>query len=120
MSLSPEQTATLAALLERLIPDDELGAGALACGALEYVAGSLDADARASLDRAAPFAALGPAAQDALLASGDPFVELVRLRAIERTFSVPAGWALLSYPGPRPDWTKHDQRIEPWPLRTSS
>jgi hypothetical protein len=120
VSLSTEQTATLAALIERLIPDDELGAGALACGALEYVAGSLGADERTALDRAAGFAELDPGAQDAFLASDDPFVELVRLRAIERTFSVPAGWKLLSYPGPRPDWTQRDQRIEPWSPPTSS
>jgi hypothetical protein len=112
VSLSTEQAATLAAMLDRLIPDDELGPGALACGVLEYVAGSLDADGRAALDRAAGFAALEGAAQDAFLASGDPFVELVRARAIERTFSVPAGWELLSYPGPRSHWTERDQRIE--------
>jgi hypothetical protein len=120
VSLSTEQTATLTALLERLIPEDELGAGALACGALEYVSSALDADGRAALDRAAVFAALDPAAQDAYLAGGDPFVELVRLRAIERTFSVPAGWELLSYPGPRPQWTERDQRIEAWSRPTSS
>jgi Gluconate 2-dehydrogenase subunit 3 len=116
VNLSAEQTATLAALLDRLIPDDELGPGALACGALEHVAASLEADACAALDRAAGFAALDPAAQDAFLAAaerdGDAFLELVRTRAIERTFSVPAGWALLSYPGPRPHWSEHDQRIE--------
>jgi hypothetical protein len=120
VSLSTEQTATLAALLERLIPDDELGAGALACGALEYVAGALDADGRAALDRAAGFAELDPGSQEAFLASGDPFVELVRLGAIERMFSVPAGWELLSYPGPRPEWTERDQRIERWSPPTSS
>jgi hypothetical protein len=116
VSLSPEQTATLTALLDRLIPADELGPGAIACGALPYVAASLDADARAALDAAAAFAALERPAQDAFLAAaardGDALVELVRSRAIERTFSVAAGWKLLSYPGPRPRWTEHDQRIE--------
>ena len=112
MSLSAEQTATLAALLERLIPDDELGAGALACGALEYVAGSLDADGHAALDRAAGFAALGPAAQDAFADERRP-VRRTRARTRDRAHvqrSRRLGAPLLPRAAPRLDGARPADR----------
>jgi hypothetical protein len=117
--------ATLAAMLDRLVPSDGHGPGALEAGAAEYAAQALADDPEcerglARLDElataahGAPFAALASAERDALLGGleGEPFFELVRRRAIEGFFGGPAGWALLGYPGPRAVWTEEDQALD--------
>ena len=133
--------AVLAAALERLIPDDEHGPGALEAGVGRYVEGALERggdealarwragleglDALARAREGAGFAELAPDAQDRVLAAaadGPPaaFFEELRGRAIEGMFCDPAwggnageaGWRLLGYPGPRHVWTAEDQRIE--------
>jgi Gluconate 2-dehydrogenase subunit 3 len=133
--------AVLAAALERLIPEDEHGPGALEAGVGRYVEGALErggdgvlARWRAGLEaldelararEGAGFAALAPEAQDRVLsaAADGPaaaFFEELRGRAIEGMFCDPAwggnageaGWRLLGYPGPRHVWSAGDQRIE--------
>jgi len=133
--------AVLAAALERLIPEDEHGPGALEAGVGRYVEGALERggdeallrwrtglealDGLARVREGAGFAALAPEAQDRVLAAageGPPaaFFEELRARAIEGMFCDPAwggnageaGWRLLGYPGPRHVWSAEDQRIE--------
>jgi gluconate 2-dehydrogenase gamma chain len=114
--LGPRASAVLDAALERLIPSDEFGAGAVEDGAGRSIEGmlaradaSLSGDWRRSLERlddlaltraGAGFAELDGAAQDDLLelvaAGGAPvsestaaFFESLRLRAIEGYFGDP-------------------------------
>jgi gluconate 2-dehydrogenase gamma chain len=138
--LTATQRTTLEAIGERLVPTDEHGPGAVACGAVDYVgqalagdyadlmpayvAGLRALDARARAREGHAFADCTPDAQDALLSetetSADPaFFELVRRHVFEGMFGDPsyggnrdgAGWELLGYPGPRAVWTEEDQRI---------
>jgi hypothetical protein len=101
-----ERAAALAALLDRLVPSDEHGPGALESGVAAHVEEAL-ADEPDLDRRLAALAALPDAELD-----GDPLFELVRRRTIEGTFAGPAGWALLGYPGPRAVWTAEEQAIE--------
>src|SRR4051812_34319706 len=98
--LTEEQRAALAAVLDRLIPADGNGPGAVEAQvprhverALQeehlahreaYADGLAQLDARARAEHSASFAALGAADQDALLAQieGSAFFELVRTHAI--------------------------------------
>src|SRR5262249_7837651 len=108
--------AALAAFLDALIPEDELGPGALAAGVLDFVERELpDAGGLAALDELArtehgrSFADLDAGTRDALLtkleagAHGEElqaFFELVRLHAVHGMFADPvhggnrggAGW----------------------------
>ncbi len=150
-TLTVGEAATLEAVVARLIPADERGPGALEAGAATYIdrglAGPLAAsrgvyrDGLAALDtyaqssQGARFAALDPAARDALLrdveADAAPgfgpgaagFFNLVLTHTIEGTFSDPAhggnvdfvGWRLLGYPGVRTMVTPDLQRIDRMP-----
>lgn len=139
-SLGPAELATLDAVLERLIPSDELGPGAREARVSRYVLRRLAGPYRhhrdayalglVRLDEAAAtahggrFADQSPAVQDELLRAAearrdDPFFELVLAHAKEGMFGDPShggnagssGWALLGYPGPRRVWTEADQRL---------
>ncbi len=129
--LDERATATLAAVLERLIPADELGPGAVGAGVLDYVLGALAGPYAvhvpryaAGLAALAAFAELEPAAQDELLERLENddrvFFDLVRQHAVEGMFSDPshggnadfAGWRLLGYPGPKRTFTEADQRLD--------
>ena len=86
-ALSPEQRRILEAFIDRLVPKDELGPGAVECGAAEYIDRSLadylaqektmfvkgldDLDAYARKSQAAPFAQLSPEKRDAVLTAID-------------------------------------------------
>lgn len=112
--LTPAEQATLAAVLDRLIPADETGPGACEAGVQRYVEGALAGpyaaslpayrEGLASLDAAAAarrpgtgFGDLPAGEQDAILtavaAGGDParrpFFDLVRQHAIEGMFGDP-------------------------------
>ena len=133
--MNPDRRATLAGALERLLPADEDGPGAVALGAATYIeralgaehAGSrsdyergLDAlDAQALARHGARFALLGAEQRDELLGDAGAFLELLRAHTIEGCFGDPrwggnaggAGWALLGYPGPRAQWSEREQRL---------
>jgi gluconate 2-dehydrogenase gamma chain len=86
-ALSAPQRKTLEALLDRLVPKDELGPGAVECGAANYIEQSLAGalaeektnflDGLASMDsfaratQGAPFVDLTPDKQDAVLTAMD-------------------------------------------------
>ena len=129
MPLTPPQLAALRALLDRLIPADDFP-GALAAGTENYVLRQLADDCAPEaaalirgleqLDTAAstrhggaPFLALSPYQQDALLtaldATGDPFFNRLVDLAHEGFYADPANggnrdavsWRMLGY-DPRP------------------
>ena len=139
-ALGSAAAALLAAVLERLIPDDEHGPGALAAGVPRYIEGALERGGEPAVERweaglaalatlarevaGGDFAALSPEARDRVLelAAGGreaAFFAELRQRAIEAMFCDPSwggnaggvGWRLLGYPGPRHVWTAGDQRI---------
>ena len=150
-TLTADEGATLRAVVARLIPSDERGPGALEAGAATYIdralagplAGSLEAyrgglaalDRYARSSRAARFAALDPAVQDALLSDLEAnvatgftpgaaaFFNLLLTHTIQGTFSDPAhggnvdfiGWRMLGYPGVRTMVTPDLQRIDRLP-----
>ena len=117
--LSAAERATLAAVLERLIP------GAAEAQVIRYVERALEdhrelyAGGLAALDG---LASLEPAQQDARLAAieGSAFFELVRLHAIQGMFGDPshggnagfAGWDLLGFPGVKVTFTAVDQALD--------
>jgi gluconate 2-dehydrogenase gamma chain len=139
-ALGSDASAVLVAVLDRLIPDDEHGPGALAAGVPRYLEGVLERAGDTAVERweaglaaigalargreGGDFAALPPELQDRVLelaAEGHEaafFTEL-RQRAIEGMFCDPSwggnagevGWRLLGYAGPRHVWTAADQRI---------
>jgi Gluconate 2-dehydrogenase subunit 3 len=140
--LSSAQLDTLEAALERLIPTDELGPGARDAGVCEYVQRALAGPASAwveeysvgleALDEVAlaryggRFATLTGPEQDATLRTIERglntagFFELLRRQALEGMFGDPvwggnrerAGWNLLSYPGPRAEWSAAEQALD--------
>jgi hypothetical protein len=150
-TLTADEGATLRAVVARLIPSDERGPGALEAGAATYIdralagplAGSLEAyrgglavlDRYARSSRAARFAALDPADQDALLSDLEAnvatgfspgaaaFFNLLLAHTVQGTFSDPAhggnvdfiGWRMLGYPGVRTTVTPELQRIDRLP-----
>ena len=150
-TLTADEGATLRAVVARLIPSDERGPGALEAGAATYIdralagplAGSLEAyrgglaalDRYARSSRAARFAALDPAVQDALLSDLEAnvatgftpgaaaFFNLLLTHTVQGTFSDPAhggnvdfiGWRMLGYPGVRTMVTPDLQRIDRLP-----
>ena len=115
-ALSAAELKTLEAFIDRLVPKDENGPGAVECGAANYInralAGALAAekgafieglagvDALAQSTHKAAFAALSPEARDELLTSMDngtaagfpkarPFFNRVRRLTLEGMFSDP-------------------------------
>jgi gluconate 2-dehydrogenase gamma chain len=143
-ALSPVQLGLLEAIVDRLIPADELGPGAKECGAADYIDRSLMAekasfieglaliDAQATSKFGRSFIELNPADRDAVLAlietAARPFFNRLRQLTIEGTFSDPsyggnrgyAGWDMLRYPGPRMAVRAEDQKLRDTakPVRT--
>jgi gluconate 2-dehydrogenase gamma chain len=86
-ALLPEQRRILEAFIDRLVPKDELGPGAVECGAAEYIDRSLadylaqektmfvkgldNLDAYARTSQGSPFAQLSPEKRDAVLTAID-------------------------------------------------
>jgi gluconate 2-dehydrogenase gamma chain len=128
---------TLVAFIDRLIPHDELGPGAVEAGAQIYIdrvlagpnasekAGfiqGLDAvDALAKRIHGAALAELSAEKRDQVLAEmvNEPFFNRARRLTLEGMFSDPyyggnknfAGWDLIRYPGPRPAVAAEDQAL---------
>lgn len=140
--LDDDQRATLDALVDRLIPDDDGTAGALAAGAADYIVGMLAeageigsyvtglaaVDTLAHALHGEPFTALAPAGRDDVLGamegSSDPtlaaFFELLRLHTVHGTFSDPrhggnrggVGWDLIGFPGPKGTFAAAEQQLD--------
>jgi gluconate 2-dehydrogenase gamma chain len=147
-ALTPTQMKTLVALIDRLIPSDDLGPGAVEAGVQIYIdrvlAGpnanekatflegleAMDAYARKTQDAA--LADLPAAKRDQVLAEmvSTPFFNRVRRLTLEGMFGDPyyggnhnfAGWDLIRYPGPRPAVAAEDQalNVDVKPYRVSA
>lgn len=122
-------------MLDALVPEDELGPGALAAGVLDFVDGVLGDDGSlAALDELArtaqgrSFAGLDVRRRDQLLAEVEAgahggelqaFFELVRLQTVYGMFADPShggnrgggGWRLIGFPGPKVVFTERDQEL---------
>ena len=126
--MSPSERAILEAVVDRLIPSDECGPGAVEAGVMRYMerawAAHREAYAGGLAALGESFCDLEPEAQDAALAAlerdGAAFFALVRTHAIEGMFGDPrwggnadfAGWDLLGYAGLRRVWTAAEQRLD--------
>jgi len=136
-ALSPEQMKTLVAFIDRLIPHDELGPGAVEAGAQIYidrvlagpnanekasfVQGLEAVDAYAKRVHGAALAELSAEKRDQVLTEmvNEQFFNRARRLTIEGMFSDPyyggnknfAGWDLIRYPGPRPAVAAEDQAL---------
>ena len=136
-TLTPDQMKTLVAFIDRLIPHDELGPGAVEAGAQIYIdrvlAGpnanekesfirGLEAvDANAKRVHGAALADLSASQRDEILTAmvSDPFFLRARRLTLEGMFGDPyyggnrnfAGWDLIRYPGPRPAVAAEDQAM---------
>jgi len=147
-ALTPSQMKTLVAFIDRLIPSDELGPGAVASGVQIYIdrvlAGpnasekdtfiqGLEAvDAYAKRAHGAPLAELSAEKRDQVLneMTDSPFFNRARRLTLEGMFSDPyyggnknfAGWDLIRYPGPRPAVAAEDQamNVDIKPYRVSA
>lgn len=158
VSLTAPEAETLRSIIARLIPSDENGPGALEArvdryidralaGALKswrpaYTSGLAAVNIYAQSSKAAEFAKLSAADQDAVLTdiqqnratgftgSSGQFFNLVRTHTIQGTFSDPfyggnanfIGWDLIGYPGARVVVTSDLQRmdVKPPPSRKSA
>jgi hypothetical protein len=138
--LSSVEAAVLAAVADRIVPDEDGSPGAVGAGADRYILRSLSAeragllaayrDGLAAVEAAATalfghgFAGLGALQQDEVLESAwsgpaGTFLTLVRTHVIEGMFADPrwggnegrAGWALLRYAGPQKVWAAAEQTI---------
>ena len=146
--LTPSQMKTLVAFIDRLIPSDELGPGAVQAGAQIYIdrvlAGpnanekasfiqGLEAlNAYAKRVQGAALAELSTEKRDQVLNEmvDSPFFNRARRLTLEGMFSDPyyggnknfAGWDLIRYPGPRPAVAAEDQALkaEVKPYRVSA
>lgn len=147
-ALTPAQMKTLVAFIDRLIPSDELGPGAVEAGAQIYidrvlagpnanekdtfVRGLEAVDALAQRVHGAAMAELSAEKRDQILAGmvNDPFFNRARRLTLEGMFSDPyyggnknfAGWDLIRYPGPRPAVAAEDQglNVDVKPYRVSA
>jgi gluconate 2-dehydrogenase gamma chain len=147
-ALTPSQMKTLVAFIDRLIPHDELGPGAVEAGAQIYIdrvlAGpnasekatfiqGLDAvDAYAKKVHGSALAELSADKRDLVLNDmvDSSFFNRARRLTIEGMFSDPyyggnknfAGWDLIRYPGPRPAVAAEDQalNVDVKPYRVSA
>jgi Gluconate 2-dehydrogenase subunit 3 len=147
-ALTPTQMKTLEAFIDRLIPSDDLGPGAVEAGAQIYidrvlagpnanekaafVQGLEAVDAAAKRVHGAAFAELSVEQRDQMLNEmiGTPFFNRARRLTLEGMFSDPyyggnknfAGWDLIRYPGPRPAVAPEDQALnkEVKPYRISA
>jgi hypothetical protein len=139
--LTPAENKTLEAFIDRLVPKDENGPGAVECGAAVYIdralagflapekvafsEGLAGVETLARSTHNAAFTELSPEDRDALLASMEAgtstraFFNRVRRLTLEGMFSDPyyggnknfAGWDLIRYPGPRLAVSPEDQRM---------
>jgi len=147
-ALTPAQMKTLEAFIDRIVPKDDLGPGAVECGAAVYidrtlatvnanekpsfVEGLANVDTLAQTQHKASFADLSPEQRDELLTSiqNTPFFARVRRLTLEGMFSDPyyggnknfAGWDLIRYPGPRLAVSAEEQKMSapPKPYRRSA
>jgi gluconate 2-dehydrogenase gamma chain len=147
-SLTPAQMKTLVAFIDRLIPRDELGPGAVDAGAQIYidrVLGGPNASEKESFIQGleavdasgkkmfgAAFAELSAEKRDQVLTEmvSTTFFNRARRLTLEGMFSDPyyggnknfAGWDLIRYPGPRPAVGADDQKlnVEIKPYRVSA
>lgn len=136
-ALTPAQMKTLVAFIDRLIPRDELGPGAVDAGAQIYIdrvlagpnasekesfiQGLEGVDANAKKLFGAAFAELSADQRDQVLTEmlNGPFFNRARRLTLEGMFSDPyyggnknfAGWDLIRYPGPRPAVAPDDQKL---------
>ena len=139
-ALSPAQLKTLEAFIDRIVPKDELGPGAVECGAAVYIdrtlagvnaaekpsflEGLAQTEAIAQTEHKAAFADLSPEIRDQILTSmengtGRAFFARVRRLTLEGMFSDPyyggnrnfAGWDLIRYPGPRLAVSAEEQKM---------
>ena len=147
-TLTAAEAATLEAIAARIIPSDANGPGAVEARAARYIdralggalASSREAyrsglaalDSYARMSKGAPFVALPPTDQDAVLSDMETnvaigfesgaatFFNLVRTHTIQGTFGDPyyggnanfIGWDLIGYPGVRLAVTENDQRLD--------
>ena len=149
-SLTPDQRRTTEMLVDRIIPADELGPGALELGAANYidvqmagylapqkdawVAGLAALDEFAMRSQGAPFAQLSAEKRDAALVSLPQnlqgFFNQARTYTLQGTFGDPhyggntggKGWDIIRYPGPRSATSADMQRMDkaPPPYRGSA
>jgi gluconate 2-dehydrogenase gamma chain len=147
-ALTPAQMKTLVAFIDRLIPSDDLGPGAVEAGAQIYIdrvlagpnasekdtfiQGLKALDAYAQQTHGAPLADLSPEKRDQVLTAmvDNPFFIRARRLTLEGMFSDPyyggnhnfAGWDLIRYPGPRPAVAAEDQalNVDVKPYRVSA
>ena len=136
-SLTPAQMRTLVAFIDRLIPHDDLGPGAVDAGAQIYIdrvlagpnanekatfiQGLEEVDAYAKRTHGAALAELSAEKRDEVLAGmvNTPFFNRARRLTLEGMFGDPyyggnqnfAGWDLIRYPGPRPAVAAQDQAM---------
>ncbi len=139
-ALTPSQMKTLVAFIDRLIPHDQLGPGAVEAGAQIYIDRVLagpNANEKASFVRGlealdeyakrvhgAALAELSAEKRDLVLnemvdSPFSPFFNRARRLTLEGMFSDPyyggnknfAGWDLIRYPGPRPAVAAEDQAL---------
>jgi Gluconate 2-dehydrogenase subunit 3 len=146
-TLDEAHVALLNAIVERLIPSDDQAPGAREAQAARYILNALAADYRRHVDEyiaglddidayarntySAPFTALEPAHQDAILAEFErampahdaptprSFFDLLLRHTREGVFCDPrwggnadrVGWSLIGYSGPKYTWTAEDQQI---------
>ena len=127
-------------LVDRIIPADELGPGALECGAANYIdiqmadylapqkdawlAGLAALDAFAIEKQGAAFADLPAEKRDAVLLglpqNLESFFNIARTYTMQGTFGDPhyggniggKGWDIIRYPGPRPATSPDMQRMD--------
>lgn len=139
-SLTPAQRRATEMLVDRIIPADELGPGALDLGAANYidvqmagylapqkdawVAGLSALDEFALRSQGAPFAELSAEKRDAVLMALPQnlqgFFNLARTYTLQGTFGDPhyggniggKGWDIIRYPGPRSATSSDMQRMD--------
>jgi gluconate 2-dehydrogenase gamma chain len=139
-SLTPAQRRTTEMLVDRIIPADELGPGALECGAANYidiqmadylapqrdawVAGLAALDAFAMETQGAAFADLSADKRDAVLIALPQnlqgFFNTARTYTMQGTFGDPhyggnidgKGWDIIRYPGPRAATSPDMQKMD--------
>ena len=147
-ALTPAQMKTLEAFIDRLIPSDDLGPGAIEAGAQIYIdrvlagpnagekaaflLGLESADTTARRIHGTAFAELSAENRDQVIHEmlDTPFFNRARRLTLEGMFSDPyyggnknfAGWDLIRYPGPRPAVAAEDQalNVEVKPYRISA
>ena len=147
-ALTPAQMKTLVAFIDRLIPSDDLGPGAIEAGAQIYIdrvltgpnageratfiQGLEGAEATARRIHGTAFAELSAENRDQVINEmlDTPFFNRVRRLTLEGMFSDPyyggnrnfAGWDLIRYPGPRPAVAAEDQalNVDVKPYRVSA